>query len=109
MKKKLRPCESENLSFEMKADKNFVMKYSPAAYELAKLVVVEHLYGDTFTKSYFIEACINEDGCIYQVGSTFRVFNRKKDGSRGTQLKFTINFYYTTSTVLVNGNRVDIF
>ena len=109
LKKKLQQCQLEHLSYEMKPNRNFVMKFSPAAYELAKLVVVEHLYSDTFAKQYFIESSINEDECKYQVGSLFRVYNKKKDGSKGIYLKFAINFYHTTSSVLVNGNRVDIF
>ena len=39
----------------------------------------------------------------------FRIFNRKKDCSKGMSLKFTINFYLSTSTILVNGNKVEIF
>ena len=109
LKKKLRQCDQEHLVYEMKQNRNFVMKFSPAAYELAKLVVVENLYKEAFFKLYFIESCINEDECRYQVGSIFRIFNRKKDHSKGNYLKFTINFYHTTSSVLVNGNRVDIF
>ena len=33
----------------------------------------------------------------------------KKGNFKGNHLKFTINFYHSTSSVLVNGNRVDIF
>ena len=109
LKKKLQQCEQEHLVYEMKQNRNFVMKFSPAAYELAKLVVVENLYSEAFSKLYFIESGINEDECRYQVGSIFRIFNRKKDNFKGNYLKFTINFYHTTSSVLVNGNRVDIF
>ena len=39
----------------------------------------------------------NEDECQNQVGLIFRIFNRKKDCSKGMSLKFTINFYHTTS------------
>ncbi|MCG8113223.1 MAG: hypothetical protein N0E59_20925, partial [Candidatus Thiodiazotropha taylori] len=60
-------------------------------------------------KEYFIASCIKEDECQNQIGSLFRVFNKKKDGSQGLQLKFSVNFYHTTSSVLVNGNRVEIF
>ena len=78
LKKKLQQCEQEHLAYEMKQNRNFVMKFSPAAYEHAKLVVVENLYSDAFLKLYFIESGINEDECRYQVGSFFRIFNRKK-------------------------------
>ena len=77
LKKKLQQCEQEHLVYEMKQNRNFVMKFSPAAYELAKLVV-ENLYSEAFSKLYFIESGLNEDECRYQVGSIFRIFNRKK-------------------------------
>ena len=109
LKKKLQQCDLEHLSYEMKPNRNFVMKFSPAAYELAKLVVVEHLYSEAIAKQYFIESSINEDECKYQVGSLFRVYNRKRNGTKGNYHKFTINFYHTTSSVLVNGNKVDNF
>lgn len=63
LKKKLIQCGQEHLSYEMKPNKNFVMRLSLAAYELTRLVVVEHLYRDTFFKDYFILSCINKDEC----------------------------------------------
>ena len=42
LKKKLQQCEQEHLAYKMKQNRNFVRKFTPAAYELAKLVVVEH-------------------------------------------------------------------
>ena len=109
LQKKLHQCGQEHLRFQMKPDKNFVIKLSTSAYELTKLIVVEHLYSENFAKDYFVTSCINEDECQNQVGSAFRVYNRKKDGMQGTKLKFTLNFYHTTSSILVNGSRVDIF
>ena len=109
LQKKLQQCGQEHLYFQMKPNKNFVIRLSTSAYELAKLVVIEHLHSESFCKDYCITSCINEDECQNQVGSSFRVFNRKKDGMQGTKLKFTVNFYHTTSSVLVNGTRVDIF
>ena len=109
LRKKLQQCGNEHLTYQMKANKNFVMKLSTSAYEMTKLVVIEQLYGDTFFKDYSIVSCIKEDECQNQVGSLYRIFNKKKDGSQGIQLKFSVNFYHTTSSILVNGNRVDIF
>ena len=109
LKKKQAQCEAAHLSYQMKPDRNFVMRMSPAAYELTKLIVVEELYSDPFYSNFYIESGINEDECQNQVGSIFRIFNREKDSSKGISLKFTINFYHTTSTILVNGNKVEIF
>ena len=109
LKKKLDQCSHAHISYEMKQNKNFVMRLSPAAYELTRYIVIEQLYSDAFSASYFIQSSINEDECQHQVGSVFRVYNKKKDSTQGIYLKFTINFYHTTSTILVNGNRTDIF
>ncbi|MCG8113544.1 MAG: hypothetical protein N0E59_22575 [Candidatus Thiodiazotropha taylori] len=77
---------------------------------MAKLVVIEQLYSKDFGEEYYISSSINEDECQNQVGSMFRVYNKKKkDGTQGTFLKFTVNFYHTTSSILVNGNHVEIF
>ena len=67
------------------------------------------MYSDTLAKQYFIESSINEDEYKYQIGTLFRVFNRKKDGLKGIYLKLSINFYHTISSVLVNVNKLDIF
>ena len=104
LKKKQAQCEAAHLPYQMKLDRNFVMRPSPAAYQLTKLIVLEELYSDPFYKSFYIE-----DECQNQVGSIFRIFNRKKDCTKGISLKFSINFYHTTSTILVNGNKVEIF
>ena len=109
LKKKQSQCGAAHLSYEMKPDRNFVMRLSPAAYEMTKLIVVEELYSNTFYSNFYIESCLNEDECQNQVGSVFRIFNRKKDGTKGNSLKFTINFYHTTSTILANGSKVEIF
>ena len=81
LEKKQAQCEAAHLSYQMK----------PAAYELTKLIVVEELYSDPFYNNFYIESGINEDECQNQVGSIFRIFNRKKDSSKGISLKFTIN------------------
>lgn len=109
LRKKLTHCNNEHISYQMMPNKNFEMKLSASAYELAKLVVSEHLYSNKFFKDYSVVSCINEDECQNQVGTIYRVFNKKNDGSQGIHFKFSINFYHTTSSVLVNGNRVDIF
>ena len=109
LRKKLAQCAQVHISYEMKPNKNFVMRLSPAAYELTRYVIIEQLYSDAFSTNYSIQSSINEDECQHQVGSVFRVFNKKKDGSQGIYQKFTINFYHTTSTILVNGNRTEIF
>ena len=55
-------------------------------------MVVEHLFGD---------------GVVLLL--TRKRINKKKDGSKGIQQKFLVNFYHTASTILVNGTRVVFF
>ena len=76
----------------MKPKNNFVIRLSPSAYEMAKLVAIEHMYSEDFFKDHYIKSCINEDECKNQVGSVVCVFNKKKDGTQGIQLKFTVIF-----------------
>ena len=54
LKKKQAQCEAAHLSYEMKSDRNFVMRLSPAAYELTKLIVVEELYNDPFYRNFLL-------------------------------------------------------
>ena len=54
-RKKQAQCEAAHLSYQMKPDRNFVMRMSPAAYELTKLIVVEELYSDQFNNNFYIE------------------------------------------------------
>jgi len=43
------------------------------------------------------------------VESRFRIFNKRRDGSIGNQLKYTVNCYNTSSKMLINGSKVEIF
>lgn len=54
LRKKLTHCNNEHISYQMMPNKNFVMKLSASAYELAKLVVSEHLYSNNFFKDYSV-------------------------------------------------------
>ena len=43
LRKTLAQCAHAHISYEMKQNKNFVMRLSPAAYELTRYVVIEQL------------------------------------------------------------------
>ena len=43
------------------------------------------------------------------VETCFKVVNRKVDGNPGKMTKLTINCYHTTSSMLINGSKVDFF
>ena len=78
LQKKLQQCGQEHLYFQMKPNKNFVIRLSTSANELAKLIVIEHLHRESFCKDYCIASCINKDECRNQVGSSFRIINKKR-------------------------------
>ena len=69
LQKKFQQCGKEHLTYRMKGNTIFVMRFSPAAYELAKLVAVEQLYSKDFCEEYYISSSINEDECRNQDGS----------------------------------------
>ena len=41
--------------------------------------------------------------------TSIKVYNQLRDGSQGKPLKFVVNLYHTSSKIVVNGNRVDLF
>ena len=109
LEKKLTGCASEHLKYEMKPGKNLVISLSSAAYELAKSYIVEKTQLTEFSNSF---AFVKESGVDLNnavVDFRLKFFNRKKDGEIGCIQKFVVNFYNTTSRVMVNGSRVDIF
>lgn len=44
-----------------------------------------------------------------EVESKYRILNLPRSGKAGNQLKFTINCYHTSSSMLINGGRLDLF
>ncbi|CAG2219395.1 unnamed protein product [Mytilus edulis] len=40
---------------------------------------------------------------------SYRIYNRKNNGQIGSQLKYVVNVYNTTSLINVNGSRVELF
>ncbi|VDH99667.1 Hypothetical predicted protein, partial [Mytilus galloprovincialis] len=85
---------------------NLVIEFSTSTYELFKTLLHQLLAKSTSYKPKTTE------GVDYQnaiVDSCIKVYNRLKDGSMGRTLKFVINLYHTSSRVVVNGNRVDLF
>ena len=101
LQKIFQQCSQEHLYFQMKPNKNFVFRLSTSAYELAKLIVIEHLHSESFCKDYYIASCINEDGCHNQVDSSFRIFNKEKRWSARLKIEIYSAFYHTTSTLQV--------
>ena len=106
---KLKTCTKEHLNFCMKSGKNFVIEYSTAAYELAKIYIHEIFTSKDFKDKYGIvkQVGLEQSGAI--VDLCYKIYNRKSDGTTGNQLKYVVNLYHTQSKFNVNGNRVDLF
>ena len=109
LEKKLSGCASDHLTYEMKPGKNLVVSLSSAAYELTKRYIVEKAQSIEFSNMFaFVkERSVDQNNAVVEFRLKF--FNRKKDGEIGCIQKFVVNFYNTTSRLMINGSRVDIF
>jgi hypothetical protein len=107
LRKKGDNSDMQHLTAELKLGKNLVITLSTAAYELAKQASphILSVHKDILTTEQ-IDGLDNNGS---QVDKIYKVFNKKIDGTIGKQQKFTINLYHTSSQILVNGNRIDIF
>ena len=95
------------MSYEMKPGNNLVIQFSTAAYDLSKICIRKLLHCNTFT--YAAERQDGLDLSGANMDTCYKIFNKKADGMCGKILNFFINFYHTTSQILVNGNKTDIF
>lgn len=109
LNKKQLACENTHIEYELKASKNFVISMSTSAYEFARLSIPELLTTPDMREIYSLtfEDSVDKNGS--HVDQRIKVYNRRQDGTSGRQLKFTINFYHTTSRILVNGTYLNIF
>ena len=109
LEKKLSGCASDHLTYDMKPGKNLVVSLSSAAYELAKRYIVEKAQSTEFSNSFTFVKELGVDLNNAVVDFRLKFFNRKKDGEIGCIQKFVVNFYNTTSRLMINGTRVDPF
>ena len=109
LNKKLDGCAKEHIKIEMKSNKNLVLKFNTAAYELAKSSIVDFLESNIFQSefAYSEEQSLDDKGV--NVETRFKVVNRKADGNPRKLPKLTTNCYHTTSSMLINGSKVDFF
>ena len=97
----------EHMKYELKQENNLVIEFSTAAYELAKKCLYEMVKSENFECAVENRNSLDLSGA--NVDSCIKIFNKKADGSCGRMLKFVINFSHTTSQILVNGNKTDLF
>lgn len=104
IQKKNEACSKSHIEATMKAGNNLVIEFSTAAYELAKKSLSVIL--NKFTQYYGL-ARNSEKSSVANVDTCIKVYNRKVDSTQGKNLKFVINLYHTSSTMVIYGSRVD--
>ncbi|CAC5387688.1 unnamed protein product [Mytilus coruscus] len=107
LQKKGENCNRQHLIAELKPGKNLVISLSTAACELAKHIIPLILTSHMETFSTEERNAVDNKGV--SVDKMYQVFNKKLDGSKGKRKKFIINFYHTSSQLLINGTHIDIF
>ena len=107
LEKKQLCCAKGHMKSEMKPGKNLVIQFSAAAYELSKSCLKEILYSDNFPFSVEKREGIDQEGSV--VDLCYKVFNTNADGPCGKIQKIVINCYHTSSQILVNGSKVELF
>ena len=81
------------------AGNTVVIKFSTSAYELVRSNL-KTFYNNHI--SYVAPETVSRDNTNLQIDETWRVNNRLNNGSVGKTHQFTINFYHTKCTMLVN-------
>ena len=95
------------MKYELKQGNNLVTELSTSAYEPSKKCLHELLYSDDF--EYAVEKRDNLDLNGANVDSCYKIYNKKADGSCRKMQTFVVNFYHTTSQILISGSKMDIF
>ena len=107
LEKKNSRCQKEHMKCSMKSGDNLVLEFSTAAYELAKSCLHKLVSDVTFPHSFEKRDSIDQAGS--NIDSCYKIYNKKVYGTCGKKLKFVVNLYHTTSQMLVNGSKLDIF
>ena len=109
--KKLIGSAREHIKNEMKPKKNLVIELSTSAYELMNATIIDFL--NRVTDDLQLQLAFEEEKVLDENGDNvetrYKVVNRKLDCNPGKIFKVTINCYHTTSRILVNGSRVELF
>ncbi|CAC5382999.1 unnamed protein product [Mytilus coruscus] len=90
----------------MKSGNNLVLEFSTAAYEYARQCLITILDCST---QYTGMVRHSEETFGAKIDTCIKVFNRKTDNSQGKNLNFFVNLYNTSSTMVFNGSRVDLY
>ncbi|CAG2188109.1 unnamed protein product [Mytilus edulis] len=107
--KKQETCQKQHIQYEMKPGKNFVIEFSTAAFEATKNFLLSHFTSENFNNNLAVKEQKNLDSTHITVDHSYRIYNRKNNGQIGSQLKYVVNVYNTTSLINVNGSRVELF
>ena len=93
----------------MKPGKNFVIEFSTAAFEATTNFLLSHFTSEKFNSNLAVKEQKNLDSTHITVDHCYRIYNRKNNEQIGSQLKYVVNVYTTTSLINVNDSRVELF
>lgn len=105
--KKSDACKREHMKSQMKPGRNLVIQFSTAAYEYARSFLEKLLYDEKFPFSVEKRESLEQNDLTVDI--CYKILNTKADGSCGKIQKFVINCYHTTSQLLINGCKIDIY
>ena len=109
--KKLEDCLNENIKVIPKAGNNITIEFSAAAFEVAKTKISSLVQSAQFKRENECKPETSKDKQGAIVETRLKVYSKSKQKFRNNfgAHKYTINYYNTTSTMLVNGSRLDLF
>ena len=105
--KKLDSCTKEDVNYELKAGNNLVLHFSTAAYELAKQIIESK--AKILKKQYDVVIEPSKDRLGARVGIRLKVGKKQTDCYQKQYFFYTINCYDTQSSMLINGNKFEMF
>ena len=101
--KKLDHCQINHLEIEHKPLNNLSLRFSTSAYQLLKTSLYELLEQILEMKNLAIVVEKGTDKKNVKVERKYRLVSKLKNGKAGSQVKFTINCYHTSTSYLING------
>ena len=105
IQKKSSTCNKPHIEHTVKSGNDIVIPLIISAYELAKPIITSII---NTSSQYYGHSRESKDLSGATVDSCIRIHNRKMDGTQGKTTKFDINFYHTTSMLLVYVSHVDL-
>ena len=105
LQKKLKACDRDIVNIQVKSRNNVVIQLNTAAYQLLIQKFIPFLLKQDNTKNEIVQSM---DAAKNITQDTIKVF-KNQNIQRRSKCFHTINCYWTTSKILVNGPYIDNF